>query len=121
MALSALTCSSFGRFFITRLLARDLTESKYSILNFWDRRIRRFLPALFVMFAVTLRAASLEALATRTGADYIPLITYVCGGVDKCYGIRDGTVIYFDEHHLSVTMAEDVTDHVILRLLESEK
>lgn len=75
---------------------------------------------MFPVDAVKVRelTSSLTSLASRTGAEYVPLVDYVCGGVDHCYGIHEGAVIYFDEHHLSVTMAEEITDHVILGLLE---
>lgn len=36
-------------FFITRQIALELAENRFSVLNFYDRRIRRLFPALFVM------------------------------------------------------------------------
>lgn len=43
-------------FLITGILVRELEEKRFSILNFYERRARRILPALFVMMAVTLIA-----------------------------------------------------------------
>jgi peptidoglycan/LPS O-acetylase OafA/YrhL len=39
-------------YLITRLIHRDLSAGRFSILEFWERRLRRILPALFVMIAV---------------------------------------------------------------------
>lgn len=46
-------------FFITRLLAADLEQRRFSIWRFYERRARRILPALFFALAVTALAASL--------------------------------------------------------------
>lgn len=46
-------------FFITRLLAADLDQRRFSIWRFYERRARRILPALFFALAVTACAASL--------------------------------------------------------------
>jgi peptidoglycan/LPS O-acetylase OafA/YrhL len=43
-------------FLITRILMKELTAERFSILNFWERRIRRILPALFFVIAVTFLA-----------------------------------------------------------------
>ena len=43
-------------FLITRLLARDLEDGRFSLLEFWHRRVRRIFPALFVMVLLTLIA-----------------------------------------------------------------
>ncbi|WP_164738258.1 acyltransferase family protein [Frigidibacter oleivorans] len=41
-------------YLITAILLRDLAEGRFSILGFYERRVRRLLPALFVMLAATL-------------------------------------------------------------------
>jgi peptidoglycan/LPS O-acetylase OafA/YrhL len=41
-------------FLITNGIARDLARGEFSLLGFWDRRIRRIQPALCVMVALTL-------------------------------------------------------------------
>lgn len=40
-------------FLITAIIVRELEEQHFSILTFYERRIRRLFPALFVHFAVT--------------------------------------------------------------------
>jgi peptidoglycan/LPS O-acetylase OafA/YrhL len=44
-------------YLITAILAAELNSNAYSIVNFYERRARRILPALFVMLAVTLPIA----------------------------------------------------------------
>ncbi len=39
-------------FLITRILYRDISAGRFSIIGFYDRRIRRLFPALFTMLAV---------------------------------------------------------------------
>ena len=41
-------------YLITSLILRDLREGRFSLPEFWERRIRRILPALIVMVLVTL-------------------------------------------------------------------
>jgi peptidoglycan/LPS O-acetylase OafA/YrhL len=53
-------------FLITRLLARDLEEGRFSLLEFWHRRVRRIFPAAFVMVMLTLLAGGFLMLT----ADY---------------------------------------------------
>jgi len=40
-------------FLITSILVRELDAGKFSILNFYERRARRILPALFLVMAMT--------------------------------------------------------------------
>ena len=40
-------------FLITRILVRENEAGDYSILRFYDRRVRRIMPALLVMMAAT--------------------------------------------------------------------
>jgi peptidoglycan/LPS O-acetylase OafA/YrhL len=48
-------------FLITRILVRELNANSFSIIGFYERRVRRLFPALFLMFAAAL-AASLAIL-----------------------------------------------------------
>jgi peptidoglycan/LPS O-acetylase OafA/YrhL len=41
-------------YLITALLLRDLQAGRFSFLDFWERRLRRIMPALMVMVVVTL-------------------------------------------------------------------
>lgn len=41
-------------YLITKLLLKDIEQNKFSVLDFWERRIRRIFPALYVMVIVTL-------------------------------------------------------------------
>ena len=43
-------------FLITSLILKDLNQGKFSLLEFWERRIRRIFPALFAVTLVTLVA-----------------------------------------------------------------
>ena len=45
-------------FLITGILAREIERGDYSLIRFYERRARRILPALFVMLAGVLAAAS---------------------------------------------------------------
>jgi len=49
-------------FLITSLLLKELRQGTFSLLNFWERRIRRILPALIVMVLVTLLVGGLLLL-----------------------------------------------------------
>src|SRR5271170_1874285 len=40
-------------FLITRLIARELTVNSFSVLSFYQRRVRRIFPALIVVLAAT--------------------------------------------------------------------
>lgn len=40
-------------FLITRIIAREIAEFRFSIVQFYNRRVRRILPALFAMVTVT--------------------------------------------------------------------
>lgn len=56
-------------FLITTLILKDLENGKFSIVEFWERRARRLMPALFAMVLVTLAAAWFILLP----ADYVAL------------------------------------------------
>lgn len=43
-------------FLITSLILREIKEDRFSLSRFWERRVRRILPALLVMVIVTLIA-----------------------------------------------------------------
>jgi peptidoglycan/LPS O-acetylase OafA/YrhL len=49
-------------FLITQLLLHDLAAGRYSIVAFYERRVRRILPALFTMLGVVAIAASIVLL-----------------------------------------------------------
>jgi peptidoglycan/LPS O-acetylase OafA/YrhL len=44
-------------FLITSLILKELSHDAFSLVNFWERRIRRILPALFLAVLATLAAA----------------------------------------------------------------
>lgn len=56
-------------YLITSLLLRDLETGRFSLVQFWERRCRRILPALAVMVLVTLLAAGFLLLPD----DYLKL------------------------------------------------
>ncbi|MHA6333041.1 acyltransferase family protein [Qipengyuania sp. CAU 1752] len=43
-------------YLITRILVEEMEASRYSILHFYERRLRRLLPSLFVVLIATLLA-----------------------------------------------------------------
>jgi peptidoglycan/LPS O-acetylase OafA/YrhL len=49
-------------YLICSIIAGELARGEFSILKFYERRCRRILPALFVMFALTTAAASVLLL-----------------------------------------------------------
>ncbi len=49
-------------YLITRIIAREIAENRFSILTFYERRTRRIFPALFAMLAASVVAASIIAL-----------------------------------------------------------
>lgn len=62
-------------YLITGILARELAAGQFSLLNFYERRARRILPALFVMLVacfvggyLILTPEALEGLGQATGA-----------------------------------------------------
>jgi peptidoglycan/LPS O-acetylase OafA/YrhL len=62
-------------FLITQQLYADIQAGRFSVLNFYDRRIRRILPALLIMLAIvllagrwTLMPGDYMSLAASTGA-----------------------------------------------------
>ncbi len=44
-------------FIITSVIRRELAEGTFSLVGFWERRVRRILPALFVVMCATIVAA----------------------------------------------------------------
>jgi peptidoglycan/LPS O-acetylase OafA/YrhL len=50
-------------FLIGGNIARDIRAGRFSLLDFYDRRIRRILPALFVMYALVLAAGTVVLFA----------------------------------------------------------
>jgi peptidoglycan/LPS O-acetylase OafA/YrhL len=46
-------------YLITAIIAREIAEGRFSIINFYERRIRRIFPALFAMMALSYLAAAL--------------------------------------------------------------
>src|SRR5690606_33067212 len=54
-------------FLITRIIFDEISERTYSIANFYERRVRRLFPALFVMFAACLVASNIIGLQAEIG------------------------------------------------------
>ncbi len=55
-------------YLITGLMLRDLELGRFSLADFWERRVRRIFPALAVMSCVTLAAGSPRLSPAWTGA-----------------------------------------------------
>ncbi|MEM7644509.1 MAG: acyltransferase family protein [Pseudomonadota bacterium] len=52
-------------FLITSIIRRELDDGTFSLARFYERRIRRILPALFAMIAITMAAATILFLPTH--------------------------------------------------------
>lgn len=71
-------------YLITRIIAAQVNEGKFSILTFYERRIRRIFPALFVMLTVVTAAGylfflsdDLEKLAESTVGALLSISNFV--------------------------------------------
>ncbi|WP_225644265.1 acyltransferase family protein [Bradyrhizobium australafricanum] len=62
-------------FLITSILAKEIEQDRFSILGFYDRRVRRILPALLVVLSVTLIAGNLLLMP----GDYVSLANSAAG------------------------------------------
>lgn len=49
-------------FLITKIIADEIVQGRFSIANFYERRVRRIFPALFTMFAFTMLAGMILLL-----------------------------------------------------------
>jgi hypothetical protein len=77
-------------------------------------------------FALDRRAALdseafLRRIANETGSVYIPLVPYLCPDEGECRGYRNGTVMYFDDNHLSVSGARQVVSNFLAPVLWPER
>ncbi len=52
-------------YLITRIIAREIAERRFSLLTFYERRTRRIFPALFAMLAASVLAASFITLPSE--------------------------------------------------------
>ncbi|MGY2990139.1 acyltransferase family protein [Bradyrhizobium sp. USDA 4508] len=80
-------------FLITSKIAEEIGQGTFSVVSFYDRRIRRIMPALFVMLAVTLFAGKFLLMP----GDYKSLSTSAATaafGVSNLYFL--GNTGYFD-------------------------
>jgi hypothetical protein len=73
-------------------------------------------------FALDRRAASnieehLKRIANKTGASYIPIVPYFCPDDLGCQGYKNGTVMYFDNNHMSVSGARQVATNLVLPVI----
>ena len=81
-------------FLITRILAADIAADRFSVLGFYDRRVRRILPALLAMLAASLIAG---AFLLQPG-DYVDLAAsggYAAVGVSNFFFLYNTG--YFDQ------------------------
>ena len=81
-------------FLITSILLADMGAAKYSLLKFYERRVRRILPALFVVLAVS-GIAGLILLPPRALQDFSRSVIATIGFVSNVYFWRS-TAGYFD-------------------------
>lgn len=82
-------------YLITAILLRELEEGRFSILRFYERRIRRIFPALFFMMAATTPFAwlLLDPFAFRNYAQSLVATTFSASNI--LFWLESG---YFDVH-----------------------
>ena len=81
-------------FLITQVLASEIASGTFSILNFYDRRMRRILPALLTMLAVALLAGRL----LLAPGDYVSLArSAAAAGFGVSNFFFHGHTGYFDQ------------------------
>lgn len=59
----------------------------------------------------------LRKISTEHGANYIPLLDYVCQAESYCRAYNRDHAIYFDDNHLSMDTARSVIANLILPAL----
>jgi peptidoglycan/LPS O-acetylase OafA/YrhL len=74
-------------FLITTIIVRDIKEGKFSILNFYERRVRRLFPALIFMLAST-SVASLFFLIPGDLLEYAQSAIYALLFLANIFSIR---------------------------------
>ena len=74
-------------FLITRILAAEIAGGTFSVLGFYERRIRRILPALLAMLAVTLIAGAFLLFP----GDYVALAT---SAAHAAFGVSNFFFLY---------------------------
>jgi len=94
-------------YLITTILLADMRAGNFSIVHFYERRVRRILPALFVVMFVSFVFAWLSLLprdmkqfSERGLAIYDPIPLF-CRGAE-CEYMSGGKPLYNDQDHLSV-------------------
>ena len=75
-------------YLITRILMRDVETGTYSLWGFYERRIRRIFPALFVMLAVSTALAAWLLLANEL-RDFARSMLAAAGFVSNYYFMGD--------------------------------
>jgi hypothetical protein len=73
-------------------------------------------------FSLDRRAASdinlhLERIAKESRAAYVSLVPYFCPNDSGCQGYKDGTVMYFDDNHMSVSGAKRVSVDILAPII----
>ncbi|WP_137166880.1 acyltransferase family protein [Salinimonas lutimaris] len=72
-------------FLITGIITREIAKGTFSIINFYERRARRILPALFLVIAVTTLLLPLAGDSPRIFADYGASLLSVATFVSNFY------------------------------------
>ena len=83
-------------FLIMSTLASDLAAGRFSILTFYERRIRRIFPALFAMMAVVTAVAALVVLPAQFADHGKSLIAAATSLSNVYFYMASGTAGYFD-------------------------
>src|SRR5690606_2406782 len=84
-------------FLITGILVRECEQGRYSIVRFYERRVRRIIPALvFLIAAVTVAAVVLLLSRDLVGYAWSVLATF--GFVSNVYFWRDTNYFSAEAH-----------------------
>lgn len=77
-------------FLVTSILLKDLGSGTHTVLRFYERRVRRILPALFVMLAVTSVAATVLMIPPQLAAYSKSLVAVLLFLSNFLFGANSG-------------------------------
>ena len=102
-------------FLISSIIFRDLDSSKFSLAKFWERRIKRILPAVTKNTSGFRKAVSKIPDQQFHLIDTKPLLFYQ-DGRSRVY--ENGRFLYYDNAHLSVHGARELLGKEISNWLD---
>ena len=61
----------------------------------------------------------LTRLSEKHGVEYYPLVDTICGTASRCNGAFRGKPIYFDDQHITVSVADHLRDEILLPAIQA--